>query len=339
MTPIVVTAAPPTLKRPTLTNPTVLKLDAANQSRSLRLRDSDYLIVLPPDPWTAGLELRGGRDILVTGGYLSTGPGQDNPNINIGPGTSNVERIIHLEGLLIDGRGGGRSDAFHIGSSPGTHVQLLKNRVTTLRGSLSTTHADVIQNLGAESLRVEELTSRSHYNNIYARRENDPLGRRVGPMYFNKVNTGGYKTNPDAGPHDPQHTLRGLSLGTQGIPPSDPTLPVQKNLTGAVWLHEYYTNLVLESGVPVDQVVYPHAGARMAASCRAVVRDNYVYWPVWETSTVPPEDETVPSKGDGSGSGDAKVYGVVRIGAPVQGDYVRAHDVGLNYPMSLRAAA
>lgn len=321
--------APPLVHRPALSNPVVVHLSATGAMP--KMDDAkDYIIVLPSVARTIGLRLIGGRNVMVVGGYLSTSSGLVTPNVLIldgAPGST-----VYCEGLLIDGRGGGLSDGFHI-QAPHRHVRLKMNRIDGLRGALSKTHADVVQNMGCLSLQVEDLTGRSHYNNAYLRRENDPVGAPIGPSTWNRVNMGGYKTNQDAVGADPQHTLRALSLGTQPVPPSDPTSAVNGLLTGSVWLKDYYASAG-ESGQTLGQFVWPHSGQRMEASCRAELSADgkSIDWPRWRSVTSPPAGETVPSTLGVIGSGDAKVYGVIALGPPPGGDFVTAGDVGLAYP-------
>jgi hypothetical protein len=322
--------APPPLERPTLVNPTVVKLGTTGAAPKMS-NTQDYILILPKTaPKTDGLRIIGGRNVALIGGYLSTSSGSTQPNIVIGDGAPGG--IVWCEGLLIDGAHGGLSDAFHI-QAPHRHVQLKMNRVDGLRGAFSKTHADVIQNLGCLSLRVEDMTGRSHYNSGYLRRENNPVGWPVSPSTWNRVNMGGYRTNQDAASADPKHTLRAISLGTQPDPPGDATSSVNARLSGSVWLHDFWGNAA-EAGLSLGQFVWPHNGAKMSSSCRAQVSADgkSVDWPAWRTTTAPPAEETTPSTFGTFGSGDARVYGVVMLGPPPGGDFVTAGDVGLAYP-------
>jgi hypothetical protein len=326
-------AVPPKLTRPSLANPVVI--DLMGKTSLPRLKDTqDYIINLPHQVWPYGLNFRGGRNIVVVGGYLSTPQGATNPNITI-ENTTAQGATLWLEGLLIDGQGGGLSDAFHINTAPNRYVDIFNCRVDELNGSYSTTHADVIQNLGCKRLRVQKFTGRSHYNNIYMRRENNPLLGPIGPSTFNHVNVGGYKTNPNAKTGDPTHTLRGLSLGTQPNPPGDETSAVNCQLTGSVWLFEYYA-AAAEAGLTLDQFAWPFAGKRFCPDCVASVdtsvTPHQLKFPAWNTDTHPPREETTPSTFGQQGSGNAQVYGVIKDGLPVHGDFVAAGSVGLAYP-------
>ena len=56
------------------------------------------------------------------------------------------------------------------------------------------------------------MTGSSHYNNLYLRRENSPLGPAIGPVTLDHVNLFGY-VNPSG--WDIPATLRAMSIGTQ----------------------------------------------------------------------------------------------------------------------------
>ena len=100
-----------------------------------------------------------------------------------------------------------------------------------------------------------------------------------------------------------------------------------------MWLYQYWSNLWEEAGVMKDQQVWPHAGKRMSANCRAQVSSDgtAIYWPQWRAFSAPPKGETIQSAPGTMGSGDAKVYGSVPFGLPIGGDFVRQSVVGLNY--------
>jgi hypothetical protein len=307
-----------------------VKVDATSALTKLDNR-YDYIIQLPTAvKRTAPMRLLGGRNVWIVGGHLSTGQGVTAPNLVILDGAP--ARKVHVEGVYINGSGGGRSDAFHL-QCPNSIIQIYKCRVEGLNGALSDTHADVIQNLGCKKLIVDTFTGSSHYNNSYMRRENDPVGNPVGPSTFARCNFFGYKVNPIAVGSDPKHTLRGISLGTQPIPPGDPTDPINGKLTGSVWLFDYWVDY--ESfGIPPEQSVWPHAASRMEASCRAELNaaKTQIDWPLWRTPKYPPSGEATPSTPGTIGSGDAKVYGIVNLGKRLNGDFVRKGAVGLSYP-------
>lgn len=322
--------APPALQRPPLSEPLVHRLD---QSAALPKLDDrrDHLIILPPAVRLRGVSINQGRNVVIAGGYISIGAGLDEACISVHDGV--LGRVVHLEGIREDALQGGMSDGLQT-MCPTTHVQVQKCRTTGLRGSLATRHADVCQPLGMLSLSFEDFTGSSHYNSLYARRENKPLGNPLGPIYACRVNMKGFKTNPLG---EPQQTLRAISLGTQPDPPSDPSDPINGHLTSPVWLYEYYADAA-SAGRALGDFAWPHAGSRMVAECRASVSADgqSLWWERWKTDTAPPAGETTPSTAGTFGSGDAKVYGVVKLGPPPGGDFVLTKDIGLSYPLRSR---
>lgn len=306
---------PPPLERPVLANPLIVKLTTGSDAPKLQ-DDRDYILVMPGTVKKGNTTIRGGRNVIIAGGYASIGAGLDQACFSIKDGAPG--RTVHIEGVRIDAKQGGQSDGFQLGC-PNTHVQLHRISVSGLRGALNQRHADCVQCLAMKSLHLESCSLRSHYNNLYMRRENDPLGSPMGPVTLNRVNCGGYNSNPLGAP---QQTLRAISLGTQPIPPSDPTSNVNCELSGAVWLYEFYGNAA-EAGKDLSDFVWPHAGSRMTNLCRAEVDvdGTSIDWPYWRT-----DDPTALG-----------VCGVVKLGPPAGGDYCPATSVGAKYPQALRS--
>lgn len=314
------TIAPPAIERPPQTTPTVLRLD---QSSPLpRLDDArDYIIILPSVVRIRNIATRGGRNLVFVGGRVSIDKGLDEACWSLKDGAPG--RVIHIEGITNDARRGGMSDGYQIGC-PHSHVQIVNGRTTGLIGGFEREkgyrHADVMQNLGCLSLAIERFTGSSHYNNLYMRRENDPLGFTMGDVRIAFANLYGYKTNPLA--TSTQQTLRAISLGTQPEPaPGDPTDPENCDLTGSVWLHEVYGDAA-SAGRTLGDFVWPHAGSRMVQLCRATVAADgrSVDWSHWRADSPTP----------------GMVYGAVQAGPPPGGDFQPAATCGLNYPGRMR---
>ena len=235
---------------PALTNPVTITLPATGD-QTLNLDNSrDYLIRYPAVRRVGELHLIGGRNIVIIGGASTiaphTGIGVRNIQISDKPGVMDG-RVIHIEGLDIDGSGGGEADGIGIGA-PSAIVQIENVRLTGLIGHLSSTHADVIQTWGGvKQLRVYDLTGASHYNNLYLRRENSPLGPAIGPVTLDHVNLFGY-VNP-AG-WDIPSTLRAFSVGTQPADtdcdgkghcgPSNPDSATNCQLSSPMTLNQFY---------------------------------------------------------------------------------------------------
>lgn len=321
------TIAPPAIERPPQTTPAVIRLDDHSPLPKLS-NTRDYIVILPPTVRRTNITINGGRNIIVVGGRVSIDKGLDQACWALKDGAPG--RIIHLEGILNDARRGGQSDGFQIACRQST-VQILNSRTTGLIGGFERErgfrHADVWQLLAGARTRLENFTGSSHYNNLYMRRENDPLGSALGLVELNRVNVFGYKTNPLN--TSTQQTLRAISLGLQPVPPSDPTSGDNAKLDGcAVWLHQVYGDAE-SAGRQFGDFAWPHAGQRMVDVARAEVAtdpetgEQVLDWPGWRTDTPP----IAPN---------GHVYGVVRAGRPPAGDWQPASTCGLNYPERFR---
>jgi hypothetical protein len=302
---------------PALSNPITIALSATGQT-TLDLDNSrDYIIRYPSVRRVGGLHLNGGRNIVIIGGASTVAP-------HTGTGVRNIQitdkagvmdgRVIHIEGLDIDGSGGGQADGIGIGA-PSAIVQIENVRITGLIGHLSDTHADVIQTWGGmKELRLYNVTGASHYNNLYLRRENSPLGPQIGRVVLDHVNMFGYD-NPST--WDVSSTLRGIAIGTQpadndcnakgqcGPPNSDSSTNCQ--LTAPVVLNQFY------AAPPVGRLqrfMWPSdymstAGCPSALSADGASAD----WPALR----------------------GLVSGVMQLGPPPGGVFVPAGAVGIGY--------
>lgn len=288
--------------RPALATPVTIQLHQGDDFLKLRA-DTDYILQMPTVVKTGQLQIRGGGNIEVVGGQMAVNE-QGAANILIADGsTARWGRVVHLEGLLIEGAAA-ETDGIRI-SAPHSTVQLLNDRITGLHGTLDTVHADVIQPFGGvASLKIENFTGASHYNDFYFRRENNPLEPGVSSAWFKNVNMFGY-TNACCA--FPPTTLRAISLGTQPIPPSDNQSSVNCQLPGPVTFQNFYAQP--PKGVRLGQFVYPHDRMQIAG-CPARVTASGVTWPAW----------------------GSRITGFIQQGPPPGGDYAPAASVGLGYP-------
>jgi len=291
------------LRRPRLVNPIRIRLRRGNQQLSLNDR-RDYILRMPRRKKTGFLIVWGGRNIRMVGGYMSVKTPGPNLAIKDKPGTR-VGRVVHIEGLLIDSSSGVPSDGITI-SAPKTIVQLKRVRIVGLKGSGAGLHADVIQPWGGvKALLIDGLSASSHYNNLYLRRENDPLGPRIGPVRIFNADIRGFRNSgvPDA-------TLRGISIGTQAISGTDDTSAVNCRLTDPLTLRHFHA--IPPPGRAFGQFVYPHDRMGGAARwCRARVASGgkTLDWPKLR----------------------GKVSGVVQRTEPSRGTFVPARWVGIGY--------
>lgn len=292
------------LTAPDLRNPLRVRLHRGDDS--LNLRDGrDCILRMPSRKKTGPLYIKGGRNVVLVGGRISVS--RDGvANITVQDGRdARPGRVVHIEGVLIDASGGGKADGIRI-RAPKAVVQVKHTRIVGLKGSFSSTHADLIQPWGGvKRLLGDGFTGASHYNGLYLRRENDPLGPRIGPVVIRNANVFGYR---NARGTRPSSTLRAIAIGTQPVPPSDTSSPVNCRLTDPVRFRAFYAEP--PPGKRPGQFVFPHDGMR-AAGCPAKVAagGGSVDWPALRS----------------------KVDGVVRLGPPPGGDFVPRGTAGLGY--------
>ncbi len=302
---------------PALIDPITIPLPATGDV-SLNLDNSrDYVIQYPQVRRVGGLRLVGGRNIVIIGGASTIAPhsgtGVRNIQISDKPGVMDG-RIVHIEGLDIDGSGGGEADGVGI-DAPSVIVQIENTRITGLIGHLSSTHADVIQTWGGvKQLRLYDVTGSSHYNTLYLRRENSPLGPEIGAVTLDHVNMFGY-VNP-AG-WDIPSTLRGISIGTQpadgdcnsrgqcGPPNADSTTNCQ--LSAAIVMNQFYTD---PPAGRLERFMWPTDYMSTAGCPSALSADGQTAsWPALQ----------------------GQVSGAIHLGPPPGGDFVPAGSVGVGY--------
>jgi hypothetical protein len=302
------TQDPFVVQRPALVNPLTIKLTTGESN--LVLSDTrDYILKMPGAKKTGTLTINGGRNVVVIGGYMSVKVnGAANIVVADRP-TSRAGRVVHLEGILIDSSSGAESDGLRI-KAPKAIVQLKNMRIVNLKGSKDSTHADLIQPWdGVGQLRVDGLTGSSRYNGLYLRRENDPLGPKIGPVWLHRVNIIGLTTTAGT---KTWSTLRAISIGTQSVPATDDDRPINCELTDPVHLGEFYA--VPPAGTRLGQFVVPH-DRMVTAGCpgRTSADGRSLDWPALR------------------GADEPGVTGVVRLGPPPGGDFVPAGTAGLNY--------
>ena len=292
--------------RPVMSSPILIRLHVG--SDSLHLNDNrDYILKMPAVKKLGPLYIRGGRNVRIIGGLMSTKIKGPNIVIEDDSGT-HVGRIVHIEGLVINGTSRVPSDGIKI-KAPKTVVQLENDRIIGLWGSLAGYHADVVQpGGGVKLLRIDGLTGSSHYNNFYFRRETNPLEPAIGEVVIRNANMFGYYGNPSI----PHTTLRGISIGTQPNPPSDDSAKINCVVSNPLVLTNFW--VTPPKGVRAAQFVYPHD--RMAGSA------------AWCDSAYSSATHTVDWPNLSSTKG-GKVFGVVHVG--IHKAFVPMGSAGLTY--------
>ncbi len=181
---------------PRLVKPKVIEV--GSRGGELRLEAGrDYRVVLrEPGRAVGGLSIVGGRNVVLVGGHITIPPA--------GPRAGVAERrglliagqtgTVHVEGLLIDNRGGDLSEGIHI-AAPEAVVQVQNTRVADLHArdekGFSDNHPDVIQTWGGvRELRVHRFTGTTAYQGLFLRGDRGPVGR----VALSKVNVIGFPT-------------------------------------------------------------------------------------------------------------------------------------------------
>ena len=164
---------------PPLTNPETVQAGSGFTELKLN-RSKDYIVVMPSSTKLGGTSIDGGRNVVIVGGHLTVPPQllptADADRQRRALYVKDTAGTVHIEGLLIDGSGGGQSDGIAI-SAPDAIVQVQNTRIVGLRGGESTWHADLIQPWGGvKELRVDRLTGSSTYQGLHIAPDLKPIG-------------------------------------------------------------------------------------------------------------------------------------------------------------------
>jgi hypothetical protein len=158
-----------TWEPPALTKPETIAVTASNRRLEL-LPDRDYRIVLPATPITldGGLEIRGGRNIVLVGGEIVV-PDQTN-----GQGDSHRTGLLlkdqfgtaYVEGIRISGKD--LAEGINLDQRFGATVILQNIDVGLVHGSYEGHHADILQTwAGPRVLLVDGLRGSTQYQGLF----------------------------------------------------------------------------------------------------------------------------------------------------------------------------
>lgn len=174
---------------PLLTNPTTITLGTGYTSTYLE-SGKDYIIKLSATKKIGATRISGGRNIVIQGGHITI-PSSANGKGGVHQRALQIDKAtgtVHIEGVLIDGSGGGESDAIVI-SSPLAIVQVVNVRVEGLRGKNSTWHADLIQPWGGvKELRVDHFTGSTYYQGFQLYTSNTTPKPKIGSVKISNTN-------------------------------------------------------------------------------------------------------------------------------------------------------
>jgi hypothetical protein len=160
---------------PRLSAPETIALGTRYQHVVLR-PDRDYVLKLPPGRKLGGTFVEGGRNVVLVGGRISLPPGTTSDQERRALYFKGQTGTVHVEGVLIDGTGGGEGDAIAL-NAPAATVQIENVRVDGIRGSEEGTHADVVQPWGGvRELRIDRLTGISRFQGLQLPLEQAPIG-------------------------------------------------------------------------------------------------------------------------------------------------------------------
>jgi hypothetical protein len=322
----------------------------------------DY-VISTPYRLDGAVHLRGGRNVVWIGGhihipYQGAGPvapanrrGLVISDIDDGGGDpvrygySPAGRIVHVEGLLIDGPD--LAEGINT-NAPKAVIQLQNIRVQDVHfrnsddrdgtNGWAANHPDVLQTWGSQKeLRVDGLTGTSAYQGLYL--QEDSVDRVRGAMYMRRVNIRAYQQPGDDGQAYAGHRMLnwvGASIGTLYLD------------TGTVWVgHHSASGWNQASPNPSGTTSFWRTRYWSAASSTHVAEPP-PGGAVFTDALGSPTSLTVGADATGTfarwsssqvrnwqATGDGRVYS----GTPAQGDYVPAASVGLRYVSPGYAAA
>jgi hypothetical protein len=152
---------------PTLVEPKTITL-GTGYTHTILPTNRDYIVKLPATKKVGGTWIDGGHNVVIVGGYLTVPQGSSSASTNETTALSikGATGTVHVEGVLIDGTGGGEFDGVTI-NAPEATVQLENLRIVGVRGGYEKVHADVVQPWGGvKDLRIDRLTGRSNYQGL-----------------------------------------------------------------------------------------------------------------------------------------------------------------------------
>ncbi len=166
-------AAPLRLSPPALSAPQ--QVEVTSRNRDLRLDPRrDYVVRMPSRPLEVpyGLQITGGRNVVLVGGHIRVPHQGRRPNGRQRRALylKDQRGTIHVEGLLIDGPD--VAEGINLDQRRGARVQLANVRVVGLRARdnrrFTDAHPDVLQTwAGPAELHVDGLTGTSNYQGFF----------------------------------------------------------------------------------------------------------------------------------------------------------------------------
>jgi hypothetical protein len=158
-----------TWEPPELTSPETILITQKNRRLEL-LPDRDYRIVLPDTPITldGGLEIRGGRNIVLFGGEIVVPPESEAPKDSERTGLLLKDQFgtAYVEGVKISGQD--LAEGINLDQRYGATVILQNIEVGLVHGSYEGHHADILQTwAGPRTLLVDGLRGTTQYQGLF----------------------------------------------------------------------------------------------------------------------------------------------------------------------------
>jgi hypothetical protein len=289
---------PLTWPPPRLDSPKTITLTDGDDALDLE-SSQDYVLKMPARKKAGHLRIAGGRNVVLIGGWSTMPAGRERGEVNFlvldKPDTI-IGRIVHIEGVKIDGSGGGSSDAFRI-NAPRTIVQLQNIRATgIIFDTKIRQHSDLVQTGGGcRELRIDRFTGSSQFQGFYLAQDKGPNGR----LDLRHVNLRGEGS-------------RKIILLAIGGAINSPKVNGKRMFDLCDVPPVNLVDIYLKPSLPEDPTasVLPNGGARNPA-CRAKLSPGgrTLDWPDLRN----------------------RVTGLVQLGDPPEGDFVAEGKVGLNY--------
>ncbi|MCW0215182.1 MAG: hypothetical protein OJJ54_17640 [Pseudonocardia sp.] len=164
---------------PVLNDPQTVELEAGMTTTMLDPA-KDYILKIPRTG-KGDTFIRGGHNIVMIGGHISTGsepPPWDAPE-HRALYFADTTGTIHIEGVLIDDKDSGQGDGIDA-AAPLATLQIENVRITGLTGSEQGNHADVVQPWGGlKELRIDRLTGATNYQGLHIQPDLAPIGTEI----------------------------------------------------------------------------------------------------------------------------------------------------------------
>jgi hypothetical protein len=240
---------------PVLNNPTTINIASTGYTETKLDTTKDYVIKLPAQRKVGATVIDGGHNVVIKGGYLTVprndGEGKETRGLYVKHSTGTV----HVEGVKIDGSGGGYIDGLVFGYMPNAVVQLENMRVVGLHGNAHF-HADIIQVWeGVKRIRIDKFTGSSNYQGIFTQ-------NAIGAGIYKRTNLFYQKSNvvTESGTN---RFLLWLTRSNNSCVHSPYTL------------EDFY--IAEKPGTSFGESAWPSASNSFG--CAAVVQNNVMRWP------------------------------------------------------------